>query len=122
EALLVQLQRHFIDRGGVERRDHRFLADIAEQRDLLARADGNWPVAAAQQDVGLDAQALQLLDRVLRRLGLELAGRGNERHQREMREQRALFAELVADLPDRFQERQALDVADRAADLDQDEI
>ncbi len=39
-----------------------------------------------------------------------------------MDEHRALRAELVAELADRFQERQALDVADRAADLDKREI
>ncbi len=31
-------------------------------------------------------------------------------------------AELVADLSDRFEERQTLDIAHRAADLDQDEV
>jgi hypothetical protein len=80
------------------------------------------PVGAAQQDVGLDAQAQQLLHRVLRRLGLELAGRRDVRHQREMHEQRALAAELVAELADRFEEGQAFDVAYRAADLAQHEI
>src|ERR1700693_2437213 len=39
-----------------------------------------------------------------------------------MREQHPLAAELVAELADRFEERQALDIADRAADLAQHEI
>ena len=39
-----------------------------------------------------------------------------------MDEHRVLGAEFVAELADRFEERQALDVADRAADLDQSEI
>ena len=39
-----------------------------------------------------------------------------------MHEHRPLAAELVAELADRLEERQALDVADRAADLAQDEI
>ena len=39
-----------------------------------------------------------------------------------MHEQRALAAELVAELADRLEERQALDVADRAADLAEHEI
>ena len=39
-----------------------------------------------------------------------------------MHEQHALAAEFVAQLADRFEERQALDVADRAADLAQHEI
>ena len=36
--------------------------------------------------------------------------------------QRALAPELVAELADRLEERQAFDVADRAADLAQHEI
>jgi hypothetical protein len=36
--------------------------------------------------------------------------------------ERALAAELVAQLADGLEEGQALDVADRAADLDQDEV
>ncbi len=35
---------------------------------------------------------------------------------------RVLARQLVAELADRLEERQALDVADRAADLDQHEI
>src|SRR3984893_491668 len=39
-----------------------------------------------------------------------------------MDEENALAAELVAELADRLEERQALDVADRAADFAKDEI
>ncbi len=39
-----------------------------------------------------------------------------------MREQHPLAAKLVAELADRFEKRQAFDIADRAADLAQDEI
>ena len=39
-----------------------------------------------------------------------------------MHEHRAFAAELVAELADGFEERQALDVAHRAADLDQHEV
>ena len=122
EALLVILDRHLVDRRGVEGGDHRLFAEIAEQRDLLARAQRNLAVAAAQQHVGLDADALQLLDRMLGRLGLELARRRNPRHQGQVNEQRAVAAKLVAQLADGFEERQALDVADRAADLAEQEI
>ena len=41
-------------------------------------------VGAAEQDVGLDADPAQLLDAVLGRLGLQLAGGGDERHQGEV--------------------------------------
>jgi hypothetical protein len=43
---------------------------------ILRRSARDGPVGAAQQDVGLDADRAQLLDRMLGRLGLELAGRG----------------------------------------------
>ena len=43
-------------------------------------------------------------------------------HQGDVDVHRPLAAELVAELADRLQERQALDVADGAADLAQDEI
>ena len=39
-----------------------------------------------------------------------------------MHEHRAFLAELVRQLANGFEERQALDIADRAADLAQDEI
>ena len=55
-------------------------------------------------------------------LVLSLAGRRDPGHQRQMHEQRALAPELVAELADRLEERQALDVADRAADLAEHEI
>src|SRR3954465_3260755 len=59
---------------------------------------------------------------MLRRLGLELAGRRDPRHQGQMDEERALTAELIAELADRLEEGQALDVADRPADLAEHEI
>ena len=42
--------------------------------------------------------------------------------KREMDVDRVLARQLVAELADRLEERQALDVADRAADLDQHEV
>src|SRR5690348_10176346 len=59
---------------------------------------------------------------MLRRLGLGLARRRYPRHQRQVNIERALAAELVAHLADRLEEGQALDIADRAADLAQNEI
>ena len=55
---------------------------------------------------------------MLRRLRLELAGRRDERHQREVDEDRVLAADVVAELTNRLEERQRLDVADGAADFD----
>src|SRR6516164_2053686 len=54
--------------------------------------------------------------------GLQLPSRGDPRHQGQMHEQNALAAELIAELTDRFEKREALDVADRAADLAENKI
>ena len=79
-------------------------------------------IGPAEQDVGLNADRSQVADAVLRRLGLQLAGGADERHQREVHVQRVVAADVLPELADRFEERQALDVADRAADLDEHDV
>ena len=59
---------------------------------------------------------------MLRGFRLQLAGAGDPGHQGEVDAHRLSGAELVAQLADGFEERQALDVADGAADLDEAEI
>ena len=113
---------HRVDVVDVARLDDGGLAHVAEQRELALLVLGDRPVGAAQQDVRLDADRAQLLDRVLGRLGLELAGGRDERQQRQVDVDRVVARQLVAELADRLEERQALDVADRAADLDQHEV
>ena len=87
---------------------------------LMSR--GEEPIGAAEQDVRLDADRAQLAHAVLRGLGLELAGRADERHQREVDVERVLAADVLPELADGLEERQALDVADRAADLDDHDV
>ena len=118
EHLLVQHHRDLVDRVHVPGRNHRLLLHVAEQGDLASLVLGQRPVGAAQQRVGLDADLAQLLDRVLGRLGLDLARRGDVGHQRQVDVADVVAAELQAHLPDRLEERQRLDVAHRAADLD----
>src|SRR6516164_4602560 len=55
-------------------------------------------------------------------LRLELAGGRNEGQQREVDIDDLAPRQLVAELTDRFEERQSLNVTDRAADLHQHEI
>ncbi len=64
----------------------------------------------------------QLLDRVLRRLGLQLARRGDPRHERHVDVADVVAALVLAHLTDGLEERQRLDVADRAADLGEDDV
>ena len=92
-------------------------------RAILRRASsGIGPVGAAEQDVGLDADRAQCRHRMLGRLGLQLLRRGDPRHQRHVDEAALLRLVLERELADRLEERQALDVADRAADLAQDDV
>jgi hypothetical protein len=81
------------------------------------RPRGDRAVGAAHDGVGLDAAAAQLGDGVLGGLGLLLARRADERHERDVHVEDVLAADVLAELPDRLEERQDLDVADGAADL-----
>jgi hypothetical protein len=74
-------------------------------------------LGAADQHVRLDADLAQLADRLLGRLGLQLARRAQEGQQRQVDEHAVVHTDLEAELADGLEERQALDVADRAADL-----
>ena len=122
QPLLVIFDGNRIDRIDIQRRDDRFLADIAEQRDLapFILADGHF--RPAEQHVGLNTDRQQFLNRMLGRLGLQLAGGADIGQQRDMQEHHPLAPHLVAELADRLQEGQAFDIADRAADLADDEI
>ena len=115
-------QRHLVDAGHVLGGDDRLFVDVAEERDLALDVLIEEAVGAAEQDVGLDADGAQVAHAVLRRLGLELAGRADEGHQRQVDVERVLAADVLAQLADRLEERQALDVADGAADLDDDDV
>ena len=79
-------------------------------------------IGAAQKHIGRDADGAQFLDRMLGRLGLQLARGLDIGQQRQMHETGMFAAELVAELADGLEERQALDIADRAADLAEQEI
>ncbi len=114
--------RHGVDVVDVARLDHGALAHVAEQRELPALLLRDRPVGAAEQDVRLDADREQFLDRMLGRLGLEFARARDIGHQREVDVDGVVARQFVAELPDRLQKRQALDIADRAADLDHDEV
>jgi hypothetical protein len=65
-------QRHLVDRAGVDAETTAWV-DVAEERDLAADTRIDGAVGAADDEVGLDTDAAELLDRVLGRLGLELA-------------------------------------------------
>src|SRR5580704_13705460 len=72
--------------------------------------------------IGRSVRHKRISGRMLSRLGLELAGAGDERHQGQMDVDGVAARQVVAELADGLEVRQALDVADSAADLAQYEI
>jgi hypothetical protein len=122
ETFLVIVDRHLVNGIDIECGHHRLWANIAEQADLVALGLWDRPVAAAHHHVGANADALQFLHRVLGRLGLQLAGGRQIGHQRQMDEHRPVRAQFVAQLTDRFEKRQAFDVANGAANFADHEV
>ena len=116
------MERDLVDRLGRLGRDDRLGRDVREQRDLLADLVADRVVRAEDDDVGLDADPAELLDGVLGRLRLELARGGEGRQQRHVDVQDVRPPDVLAHLADRLEERQALDVADGPADLDDHDV
>src|SRR5262249_45476080 len=113
---------NLVDELHVERRDDRLLFHVAEERDLLLHVLRNRTLAPAKKNVGLNADLPQLLDRVLRRLGLELLAGLDVWNEREVHVDRIAAARFLQDRANGLEERQRLDGADRAADLHDDHI
>jgi hypothetical protein len=96
---------------------------VAEVRDLLLDARGDSGLLhAADEDLGLDAEAEQLLHRVLRGLGLELARGAMKGTSVTCTEIAFCGPFLELELAHGLEERQRLDVADGAADLDDGDV
>ena len=115
-------ERHLVGVVDVAGGDHGLLGKRAEQGDLAADVAVEAGLGAAQDRVRLDADPAQLVDRVLGRLRLQLAGVADVGNERQMQEHRPFRAEVRVELADRLEERQRLDVADRAADLGDHEV
>ena len=95
--------------------------DVALQGDLALQRIGDGLVAAAHDHVGLDTPAAQFGHRVLGRLGLLLA-RDEVGHQREVDVADVVPSDVPAELADGLDEGDDFDVADRPADLDDDDV
>ena len=122
EAGRLEHERHFVDRLGRLGRDDGLDVDVGEEGDLLADLVADRMVGAQDDDVRLDTDPAELLDRVLGRLRLELAGRRERRQQRHVDVEDVRPPDVLAHLADRLEERQALDVADGPADLDDHDV
>jgi len=122
EPLAVEREGGFVDRFQIIGGDHVIGADVAEEGDLLALLLRDRMFGAADEHIGRDADGAQLLHAVLGGFCLQFARGGEIGDQREVHEQ-ALPARLfLAELADRLEEGERLDIAHRAADLAEHEI
>ena len=113
----MEHERYFVERISIGRIAHRVYRNIAEIRDLALQGVGQRLLAATHDRVGLNTAGAQLGHRMLRRLGLLLTRWTDERHQRHVHVAHVVAADIEAELPNRLEEREDLDVADGAADL-----
>ncbi len=121
-AFCREVERDFIDARDVAGGDDGGLFDVAEEGDFAAHLAGNGAVGAAEQNVGLDADREHLFNGVLGGLGLQLLRGGDPGDERDVDEDGVVAAQVLSHLPDRFEEGQRLDIADRAADLDDGDL
>ncbi len=122
EALVVQHERNLVEArrvGGIGDTGDRYVAEVG---DLAAEIRADRLFRSTHDRIGLNAPAAQFGDGVLRRLGLHLTGRADERHQRDMDVADIVATDVKSELTDRLEEGQDLDVAHRAADLGDDDV
>ncbi len=122
EPLIAQVQRDEVDVGRVDTTDHRPRLHVGEESDLVLQLLADGAVGAAHDDVRLDTDAAQLVDAVLGGLGLQFAAGVDEGDERHVDVDDVLASDVLAELADGFEERQALDVPHRAPDLGDDHV
>ena len=77
---------------------------------------------AAKQNLRLQTDLAQFRDALLGRFRFQFAGRLDVRNERDVHVHDILRADFENELPDRFQKRQPLDVAGRAANFRDDDV
>ncbi len=95
----------------------------SQKRAILSRTSfGNVAVGAADDHIRLNADGAQFAHALLRRFGFEFAGAADCRQQGDVDEEAILAADFTTHLADGFEKGLALDIADGAADFDDDDI
>lgn len=120
--IAFQHDRSFVELRYGQILDDAVFADVAEKRDLFEYGRIQGTVTAQDDHIRMDAHALQFFDGVLGRFCLVLIAAAEVRNERDMDVEDVVLSDFQPDLPDGFQERLALDVAGRTADLGDDDI
>ena len=118
-----QGKRDFVNREiGVAFFDDALARNVAEERDFVAFLLRNRLFGAADDEVRLNPDLAQTFDGVLRRFRFKFARRFEIRDQRQVDVNAVFLPDFEPELANRFEERQPLDVADRPADLRNDDV
>jgi hypothetical protein len=117
QTALVEQERHLVNARCVDRIDDRLERHVAEQADLAPFRVVDRSIRTHHDRVGMDPTAAKLGDAVLGRLGLQLLARPDVWDQGDVDVGGCTRPEVVAELPNRLQKREDLDVADRTSDL-----
>ena len=119
----LERERQLVDRGlHIHLLDDGLHGHVAKHAELLAHLGRERVIAAADEEVRLDADLTQLRDGLLRRLRLQFARSLQVRDERDVDESTILRADLKCELAHCLEKRQALDVASRAADLGDEHV
>ena len=123
QPLLMQLQRHLIDRVlHIPRLDHILNRHVAKQRNLVPHILVQGHLRPRQNDVRPDPDLPQLRDALLRRLRLQLTRRAQIRHQSRVNIQHIPRRLIMTKLTNRLQKRQPLNVTHRPTNLRDDDV
>ena len=122
QSFLLKHQRHLVQLRRVQVGDDCVLVHVAEQADLILEAVLYFLFGAQDNDVRLNADAAQLLDRVLGGFGLELAGLAQVGQQGDVDIEHVFRTQVALKLPDGLQVGQALNIAHRTADFGDDHV
>ena len=122
QSELFHDQGHFVHVADGGHGEDGFGFHVAEEGELFLDAAGNFGVAAADEGVGLDADAAQFFYAVLGGFGFQFFGGGDVGQEGEVDVEDVVSPHGVAHLSDGFEEGQSFDVAHGAADFDDDHV
>ena len=118
-----QGERHFVNREiGVPFFDDALARNVAEERDFGAFFLRDRLFRAADDEVRLNPDLAQTFDGVLRRFRFQFARRFQIRDKRQVDVNAVFLPDFEPELTNRFEEREAFDVADRSADFRNDDV
>ena len=117
EAFVFQKERYLIDGGSCFVLDDSVRINVAEESEFFFHFVGDLFFRTTYDDVGVDTDAAQFFYAVLGRFRFGLTCCRDVRNERYVNVEAVVFADFFFDLTDRFEEREAFDIADRTADL-----